>query len=91
MLLLSLLWLAPGAIIGLIAVAARLQPATWRALRMSGLGMIIALVTGWLGTWLQGKYFATPMVCWITVIGVIIIPHALRWLSSHTPNSRHIA
>src|SRR5689334_20688245 len=83
MLLLTLLWLALGSMLGLIAIAAHLYPPTWharRGLRMCGLGIAIALGSGWLSTWLLGKYFATPLVLWITIVGIVTLPHGLCWL-----------
>jgi hypothetical protein len=89
MFLLSLLWLALGALIGLIATAARLQPTAWFRRswrRMSALGALCALTGGWIALWLLGQYSATPLALCLTVVGVITLPHLLHWLSPRTRN-----
>lgn len=93
MFLLTLLWLALGGILGLIATAARLQPASWRAQSwpgMCGLGAVIALGSGRVGTWLLGKYFATPLVLWMTFVGLATLPRGLHWLYPRVQNWRSL-
>ena len=80
-----LLWLILGGIIGLIATAAHLQPASWYDRRwtwvwMGGLGMLIGLGSGCIGAWWLGKYFAVPVVLWITIAGMVALPRVLCWL-----------
>ena len=73
MLALSLVWLLIGAFIGLLANAAQFRPATWMHLSwlvMMSIGAIIALCGGWLGVWLLGKYFATAMALWLSLIHI---------------------
>jgi len=45
---------------------------------MMGIGAIVALCGGWLGMWLLGKYFATAMVLWIAIAGVVVLPRGCR-------------
>ena len=81
MLILSLLWLLVGILVGLLANAARLQPASWerrRWLVVPGIGALSALIGGWLGTLLLGRYVATVMALWIAVLAVTLVPWLLR-------------
>jgi hypothetical protein len=83
LLLLSLLWLLIGLIIGALANAAKLRPAAWirgGRLSMLGLGALVALLGGWLGTWLLGSLFATYTAIWIAVLGVALLPRLITWL-----------
>ena len=80
MLQLSLVWLLIGALIGLLADVAHLRPATWTRLNwllMMSIGAIAALCGGWLGIWLLGKFFATAMVLWIAIAGVVVLPQGI--------------
>ena len=92
MLILSLLWLLIGLLIGALANAAKLRPATWvrgGRLRMLGLGALVALLGGWLGTWLLGALFATATAIWIAVLGVALLPRLITWSNAwvHTRRS----
>ena len=89
MLILSLFWLLIGLIIGALANAAKLRPASWvrgRRLGMLGLGALAALLGGWLGTWLFGTLFATPTAVWVAVLVVALLPWLIMkcntWLRS---------
>ncbi len=82
MLILSLLWLLLGLLIGALANAAKLRPAAWvRGGRMGmlALGALVALLSGWLGTWLLGPLFATATAIWVAVLGVALLPRLLTW------------
>ena len=82
MLILSLFWLLIGLIIGALAYAAKLRPGSWiRGGRMAlpGLGALVALIGGWLGTWLLGALFATAAAIWIAVLGVALLPWLITW------------
>ena len=77
---LALLWLGVGAVVGLVAHAANLQPASWRSfglMRMIALGALIAFCGGWLGILLLGRPFATMVAIWVAVIGTVGIPKLL--------------
>jgi uncharacterized membrane protein YeaQ/YmgE (transglycosylase-associated protein family) len=85
MLILSLLWVVLGLLIGALANAAKLRPATWDRggrLGMLGLGALIALLGGWLGTWLLGSLFATATAIWIAVLGVALLPRLIMWCNA---------
>jgi uncharacterized membrane protein YeaQ/YmgE (transglycosylase-associated protein family) len=86
MLMLSLFWLLVGLLIGTLANAAKLRPAWVRGGRvgMLGLGALVALLGGWLGTLLLGTLFATATAIWITVLGVALLPWPLTWLRSRS-------
>jgi uncharacterized membrane protein YeaQ/YmgE (transglycosylase-associated protein family) len=82
MLILSLFWLLLGILIGTLANATRLWPASqsWgrrRWLVMLAVGALAALFGGWLGALLLGKYVATAAALWVAVLGVVVVP----WLS----------
>jgi uncharacterized membrane protein YeaQ/YmgE (transglycosylase-associated protein family) len=82
MLILSLLWIVLGLLIGALANAAKLRPAVWERrgwLRMLGLGALVALLGGWLGTWVLGALFATATALWIAVLGVALLPRLIIW------------
>lgn len=82
MLILSLLWLLLGLLIGALANAAKLRPAAWARggrLGMLGLGALVALLGGWLGTWLLGSLFATATAIWVAVLGVALLPRLITW------------
>jgi hypothetical protein len=82
MLILSLIWLGLGLLIGALANAAKLRPATWGRggrLGMLGLGALVALLGGWLGTWMLGALFATATALWVAVLGVALLPRLITW------------
>ena len=89
MLILSLFWLLIGLLIGALANAARLRPVTWvrgGRLSMLGLGALLALLGGWLGTWLLGALFATATAIWIAILGVALLPRLIMWFYAHLHN-----
>jgi uncharacterized membrane protein YeaQ/YmgE (transglycosylase-associated protein family) len=82
MLILSLTWLLIGLLIGALANAAKLRPVTWvrgGPLALLVLGALVALLGGWLGTWLLGALFATATAIWISVLGVALLPRLITW------------
>lgn len=82
MLLLSLFWMLLGLLIGALANAAKLRPAAWvhgGRLGMLGLGALVAVLGGWLGTWVLGTLFATATALWIAVLGVALLPRVITW------------
>ena len=84
MLMLSFLWVGLGLLIGALANAAQLRPATWGRggwLAMLGLGALVALLGGWLGTWVFGALFATATTLWIAVLGVALLPRLMKVVS----------
>jgi uncharacterized membrane protein YeaQ/YmgE (transglycosylase-associated protein family) len=92
MLILSLFWLLIGLLIGALANAAKLRPAAWDRrgrLGMLGLGALVALLGGWLGTWLLGSLFATATAIWIAVLGVALLPRLITWCNAwlHSRNA----
>jgi hypothetical protein len=92
MLILSLLWVVLGLLIGALANAAKLRPAAWDRggrLGMLGLGALIALLGGWLGTWLLGSLFATATAIWIAVLGVALLSRLITWCNAwlHSRNA----
>jgi hypothetical protein len=82
MLILSLFWLLIGLLIGALANAAKLWPVAWvrgGRLGMLGLGALVTLLGGWLGTWLLGALFATATAIWIAVLAVALLPRLIIW------------
>jgi hypothetical protein len=80
MLSLSILWVLLGLVIGLLAVAARLDrrhssgPTNWRILLL--IGVLAGLAGGWLGTFLFGRFFGSATAAWVAVLAVVVIPWA---------------
>lgn len=92
MLILSLIWLLIGLLIGALANAAKLRPTAWvrgGRLGMLGLGALVALLGGWLGTWVLGALFATAAAIWIAVLGIALLPRLIVWCNArlHTRNA----
>ncbi len=82
MLLLLLIWLLLGALTGALAIAASLRPASWTHLgwlAMLAIGMATALLGGWLGILLLGKFAATATALWVALIGVVLLPRLIVW------------
>jgi hypothetical protein len=93
MLILSLFWLLIGLLIGALANAAKLRPAAWvrgGRLRMLGLGALLALLGGWLGTLLLGTLFATASAIWIAVLGVALLPRLIVWSNAWLRTRRSV-
>lgn len=89
MVLLSLIWLALGVVLGGLALAARLRPASWgrRAwLIVLGVGALAGLLGGWIGALLLGRLFGTPVALWVAVLAVF-----LPWLVERLRSSRKAA
>lgn len=95
MLILSLFWLLIGLLIGALANAAKLRPAAWGSrgrLGMLGLGVLAALLGGWLGTWVFSALFATATAIWIAVLGVALLPRLITWCTTRLrPHTRSAA
>lgn len=73
MLALVLLWLAIGALLGALAVLARLAPrrwGAWRWLALPALGGVVALAGGWLSAALVDHLFASCVAIWLCVVVV---------------------
>lgn len=71
MIALSFLWLGLGLCNALLIWIARpahngIASRHYFILFLLLIGMLVALVTGWLGTWLYGRIAATACVLWIT-------------------------
>jgi hypothetical protein len=83
MLLVSMIWLILGIVIGLLAIGAKLWPASWKTLRwvsLPGIGAIAACAGGWLGVLLLGKFLSTGMALWIAVLCVVLLPQAAKYI-----------
>ncbi len=96
MLILSLFWLLLGILIGALASATRLRPASsswghrgW--LVMLAVGALAALIGGWLGALLLGRYVATAVALWVAVLGVVVLPWLVAWVRTRfrAGNSAH--
>jgi hypothetical protein len=76
-LVLSLVWAALGLVVGALGLVARLRPEVWAprgGLIMLGVGIAGALVGGWLGALLLGRFFGTMAALWISVVVVVAAP-----------------
>src|ERR1700694_5362817 len=81
MLLLSLIWVVIGLLVGALACGAKLRPVFWGKrgwLVMLCIGMVSALLGGWLGAWLFGPQFATVAALWVGVVGVCVVPRFFK-------------
>ncbi len=90
MLVLSLWWLLLGCLIGALANAARLPPEAWGRrgwLVLLVVGALAALLGGWLGTLLLGRYVATAVALWVAVLGVVLV----SWLVRGIPTDLYVA
>lgn len=77
MVVLSLAWVLLGFIAGLLGIAARLWPASWRKrswLILPAIGIVAALAGGWLGVLLLGQLLASAMALWVCVLCVALVP-----------------
>lgn len=80
MFILFLIWLGLGLLIGALALAARLRPASWGRrgwLWMLGLGVLAAQLGGWLGTLLMGRLYGTADALWVAALLVVAVPWLL--------------
>lgn len=84
MVLLSLVCFGLGLGMGLVSLAAHLQPATWikryRKTTLLVLAGLAGCLGGWTGVWLFGRLFATATSLWMAGLIVLIIP----WSSTFT-------
>jgi len=75
MLVISLFWIVLGILIGALANAARLRPASWGRQGwplMLCVGALAALTGGWLGVLLLERNVATAMALWVAVLAITI-------------------
>jgi hypothetical protein len=76
------IWLVEGALVGLLALGARLRPPAWgRRGRLAtvGVGAGAALVGGLLGTLVLGRMYSPMVALWIAVVAVAAAPWATAW------------
>jgi hypothetical protein len=71
---LVLTWAVLGFLMGLLGLASRLTPVSWRGgygwLSLPILGLGAALAGGLLGFWLFGRLFSSASALWIAVLAV---------------------
>ncbi len=70
-------WLLIGVIVGIIGNIANLQPTEWGyfgRLWLLCLSALSALLGGWLGMLLLGRYFSIIAVLCVVVMAIIIVP-----------------
>lgn len=75
--LLVLFWLVEGAVVGLLALGARLRPPSWGPrgrLILLGIGCGAALVGGLIGTLLFGRLQSPATALWVAVVAVVAAP-----------------
>ncbi|GLV56096.1 hypothetical protein KDH_29400 [Dictyobacter sp. S3.2.2.5] len=81
------LWGMIGLGVGMLSIAARLQPKGWSKwpwFGMLAIGGCTGWAGGWVGVWLFGHLFAPVTALWIAIVGTIFIPRciAVVWRSS---------
>jgi len=72
---LMLSWALPGILAALLALAARLKPASWGRhgrLWLLMLGLCSSLAGGALGSWLFGRLFSSVMALWIAILALCL-------------------
>lgn len=75
LLILGLIWAGLGLLVGLLALAAGLKPASWGAYARWGLlllGLLAALLGGGLGFWLLGRLFSAATALWVAVLATCL-------------------
>jgi hypothetical protein len=88
--ILSCVWLAGGALVGALGHLAALAPRVWwRSRRASwwgllAVGALAALGSGWLGTLVFGRFFASSAAACGAVLAVALVPYGVRWLGRRT-------
>lgn len=93
MLSLSLFWLGIGVVVGALALGARLRPAAWGRrgwIVVLGIAAAAALVGGWLGTLVFGRYFGTATALWVSVLVAAATPWICAMLYSRERDRRHM-
>jgi uncharacterized membrane protein len=73
---LVLTWALLGLLVGALALAARLKPASWGGrgwLWLLALGLGSSLLGGLLGFWLLGRLFSSAAALWIAVL-ILCLP-----------------
>jgi len=87
MLTLSLVWVFAGTLIGTLASVARGRRTSrgrWGWLAAMGIGILAALLGGWLGTLVLGRYFGTATALWVA----ILVAAAVSWLTDREGHYR---
>lgn len=82
------LWFIIGLCVGILAIAARLQPKEWSKWYWPGMlitGGCTGWLGGWLGAWLFGHLFAPITALWIAIAGIILIPRCIVVLWQNRP------
>lgn len=78
---LILSWAFLGSLAALLALAARLTPASWGRqswLWLTLAGLCSALAGGALGFWLFGRLFSDAMALWIAILA-LCLPAGISW------------
>lgn len=86
MFILFLIWVGLGLLIGALALAARLRPASWGRqgwLWMLGLGILAAQLGGWLGTLLMDRLYGTADALWVAALLVFAVPSLAERRRAH--------
>jgi hypothetical protein len=66
-----------GLLVGVLANLAKVRPARWGPygwLVMLGISLLTALLGGWLGSLLLGRYVATAVALWVPILCVLLAP-----------------
>jgi uncharacterized membrane protein len=72
---LLLIWVLLGMLAALLALAARLKPASWSGrgwLWLLMLGLCSSLAGGMLGFWLLGRLFSSAVAAWIAILALCL-------------------
>lgn len=72
---LILSWALPGILVALLALAARLKPASWTRhgwLWLLLIGLCSSLSGGALGFWLLGRLFSSATAIWVAILALCL-------------------
>lgn len=87
---LTLIWIVIGLIAGILAHAARLgfgargMEGRSALLWTLGLGVVAALLGGFIAAFLLGRLFGTPTAIWVSILAVAAVP----WVWQRTRSAR---
>jgi hypothetical protein len=94
MFVLSLIWIALGLLVAVVARAARPWPRAmplprWRALLTEG--ALAGLLGGWLGALVFGRFYGAPNALWLSavllVVGPWLLPRVRAWWHARRANT----
>lgn len=87
---LILSWALTGLLVALLALAARLKPASWTGygwLWLLMVGLCSSLLSGALGFWLLGRLFSSAVALWVAILA-LCLPRLCEAVSTRRARSQ---